>query len=73
MKSWRKLALFGAVAATVSIGEAAAANAGTYISFGTDQAACQSAAKQANATGRGKGYSFCYQTGPGHYSLYLDN
>lgn len=40
-----------------------------YIDFGTNQAACKSAAKQANATGNR--YSYCYETGPGHYSLYL--
>lgn len=66
---WRKLVLFGAVAATVSMVDAAVANAGDYIDYGTNQSACMSAAKQANATGnRG---SFCYQTGPGHYTLYV--
>ena len=40
-----------------------------YIDFGTNQAACKAAARQANASGYG--YSYCYETGPGHYSLYL--
>jgi hypothetical protein len=71
MNLWRKLVLFGAVAATVSMVDAAVANAGDYIDYGTNQSACMSAAKQANATGnRG---SFCYQTGPGHYTLYVGN
>ena len=69
MNLWRKLVLFGAVAATVSMVDAAVANAGDYIDFGTNQAACEIAAKQANAAGNG--YSYCYETGPGHYSLYL--
>jgi len=49
--------------------DAAVANADDYIDFGTNQAACKSAAQQANAAGNR--YSYCYQTGPGHYSLYL--
>jgi hypothetical protein len=69
MKLWRNLALFGAVAATVSTIDAAAANAGSYIDFGTNHAACKAAAQQANAAG--DRYSYCYETGPGHYSLYL--
>jgi hypothetical protein len=71
MSLWRKLVLFGAVAATGSMVDAAAANADSYIDFGTNQAACQSAAAQANATGNR--HSYCYQTGPGHYSLDLAN
>jgi hypothetical protein len=51
MNLWRKLVLFGAVAATVSMVDAAVANADDYIDFGTNQAACKSAAKQANAAG----------------------
>jgi hypothetical protein len=66
---WRKLVLFAAVAATLSIVDAAVANADDYIDFGTNQAACKSAAAQANATSNR--YSFCYQTGPGHYTLDL--
>jgi hypothetical protein len=69
MKMWRKLVLFVAVAATISIVDAAVANADDYIDFGTAEAACKSAAQQVNAAGnRG---SYCYQTGPGHYSLYF--
>lgn len=69
MSLWHKLVLFGAVAATVFMVDAAVANADDYIDFGTNQAACKSAAQQANASGnRG---SFCYQTGPGHYSLFF--
>jgi hypothetical protein len=45
------------------------ASVGNYVDYGTSQAACNSAAQQANATG--SGYSYCYETGPGHYSLYL--
>ena len=63
------LVLFGVIAAPVSLLDGAVANADDYIDFGTNQAACESAAKQANAAGHG--YSYCYETGPGHYSLYL--
>jgi hypothetical protein len=69
MNLWRKLVLFGAVAATLSIVDAAVANADDYIDFGTNQAACKSAAAQANATSNRN--SFCYETGPGHYTLDL--
>jgi hypothetical protein len=70
MNLWRKLVLFGAVAAAMCLVDAAVANADQYIDYGTNQSACQSAASQANATGnRG---SFCYETGPGSYSLYLE-
>jgi hypothetical protein len=72
MNLWRKSILFGAVAATVSMVDAAVASADSYIDFGTNQASCQSAAAQANAAG-GLRHSFCYQTGPGHYSLDLAN
>lgn len=37
------------------------------IDFGTNQDACQDAAHQANAGGNAS--AFCFQTGPGHYSL----
>jgi hypothetical protein len=47
----------------------AVANADDYIDFGTNEATCKSAAKQANAAGNS--YSYCYQTGPGHYTLYF--
>lgn len=69
MNVWCRSVVFGVVAAAVSIGNAAAANADDYIDFGMNQAACKSAAKQANALGNG--YSYCYETGPGHYALYL--
>lgn len=51
--------------------DAAVANADDYIDYGTNESACKSAAKLANANG----YSgaFCYQTGPGHYTLYVRN
>lgn len=58
------IAFIGAYAGATGV-----ANAGSYINFGTDQAGCKAAASQANATGHR--YSYCYQTGPGHYSLYL--
>jgi hypothetical protein len=72
-----KLVLFGAVAATLSVVDAGVANADQYIDFGTDQAACQSAAQQANAASAGSPgfhqHSYCYQTGPGYYSLFYAN
>jgi hypothetical protein len=40
-----------------------------YVDYGTNQSACESAARQANAGGHSG--SFCYGTGPGHYSLYF--
>jgi hypothetical protein len=72
MSLWGKLVLFGAVAATVSMVDAAVANADQYIDYGTNQSACKSAANQANAAG-GLRQSYCYQTGPGHYTLYFAN
>lgn len=69
MSLWRKSVLLGAVAATVSMANAAVASAGDYIDFGTDQASCKIAARQANAVN--DRHSYCYQTGPGQYSLYL--
>ena len=68
MKLWRNLILAGGVAAAVSLPGAAVANADDYIDFGMNEAACKSAARQANAAGTGR--SYCYETGPGHYSLY---
>ena len=62
-----KLVLCGAVAATVSLVDAAVASADQYIDYGTNQSACRAAAAQANAVGRRN--SFCYETGPGHYTL----
>jgi len=69
MNTWCMLVLIAAVAATASVVDTAVASADQYIDFGTNQAACKSAAKQANAAGHG--YSYCYETGPGHYSLSL--
>jgi hypothetical protein len=68
MKLWRNVILTGGVAAVVSVASAAVAYADDYIDFGTNETACKSAARQANAAGNS--YSYCYETGPGHYSLY---
>lgn len=70
MGGWRTLVLLGAAAATVSVVNAAVANADQYIDFGTNRSACQNAASQANARPGHRG-SYCYQTGPGHYTLFL--
>jgi hypothetical protein len=67
------LILFGIVAAAISMVDAAVANADSYIDYGTDQAACKAAAQVANATPHPGASSFCYQTGPGHYTLLLSN
>lgn len=67
MTLWGKLVLAGAVVASFSVVDAAVASADQYIDYGTNQSACQAAAQQANAVG--KRHSFCYQTGPGHYTL----
>jgi hypothetical protein len=71
MNVWLKLVLLAAGAATVSIAGAAVANAYDTIDYGTNQAACQAAEKQARAAGIR--YADCFQTGPGHYSLALDD
>ena len=71
MNMWQKFVLVGAVVATVSMVDVAVANADQYIDFGTNQAACKSAANQANAASERN--SYCYQTGPGHYTLYYAN
>jgi hypothetical protein len=68
---WRKLVLFGVVAATVCMVDAAVANAYDTIDYGTNRAACQAAEKQAKVAGIR--YADCFQTGPGHYSLALDD
>ncbi|PRC46998.1 hypothetical protein C6A85_87215 [Mycobacterium sp. ITM-2017-0098] len=68
MSMCRKLLIASAAVAALSAIDTAVANADDYIDFGTNQAACKSAAKQANAAGNS--YSYCYQTGPGHYTLY---
>jgi hypothetical protein len=66
-----KLAMSAAGAATISMAIAATANAYDTIDYGTNQAACQAAEKQARATG--VRYADCFETGPGHYSLALDD
>lgn len=66
-----KVVLLGVAATTVAMAAAAAAHADEYIDFGTNQAACKAAAQQANAAGNRP--SYCFETGPGHYSLNLDN
>jgi hypothetical protein len=71
MKMWRKLVLIAAGAASASMVDAAVANAYDTIDYGTNQAACQAAEKQAKAAGIR--YADCFQTGPGHYSLAVDD
>jgi len=68
MKFWHNVIVTAGIAAVVSIAGAAVANADDYIDFGVNEAACKSAARQANTAGNS--YSYCYETGPGHYSLY---
>jgi hypothetical protein len=67
---WRKWVLVGAVAAAFSAVDVAVASADN-IDYGTNQAAWKSAARAANAAGYGG--SFCFETGPGHHWLYLDD
>lgn len=67
----RYLAVLGAVAATVSMVNAAVANAYDTIDYGTNKAACQAAEKQLQAAGIR--YTNCYETGSGHYSLAWDD
>jgi hypothetical protein len=65
----RGVVLVSAAAACLSTLGAGVANADSYIDFGTNQSAFKSAARQANsASGR---RSYCHETGPGHYTLYL--
>jgi hypothetical protein len=74
MNLWRKLVLFAAVAVTVttvSMVDAAIASAYETIDYGTNQGACEAAEKQAKVGGFR--YADCFQTGPGHYSLALDD
>jgi hypothetical protein len=71
MNWWRKLFSCIALAVTVSVVDAAVAHAYDTIDYGTNQAACQAAEKQARAAGIR--YADCFQTGPGHYSLALDD
>jgi hypothetical protein len=68
MKLWRNVIIAAGLAAVVPGALAAVANADDYVDFGINEAACKSAARQANAAGNR--YSYCYETGPGHYSLY---
>ena len=70
MNVWRKIVLAVVMAAAVSTAPVAVAHA-DYIDYGVNQAGCKSAAQAANAAGYSG--SFCYETGPGHYSLYIDN
>jgi hypothetical protein len=69
-----KRVMFGFAALTLAFGgmvNAATASADEYIPFGTNQAACKAAAQQANAAASlGASRSYCYQTGPGHYTLF---
>jgi hypothetical protein len=51
---------------TVAMVTAGVAHADT-IDYGTNQAACKAGAQQANAGGNAS--AFCFETGPGHYSL----
>ena len=69
MAPLRRFVLVGAAAVCLSALGAGVANADSYIDFGTNQSACKSAARQANATSGRR--SYCYETGPGHYTLYL--
>jgi hypothetical protein len=71
MNLWHKVVLCGAAAATASVGHAAVANAYETIDYGTNQGACEAAEKQAKVGGYR--YADCFQTGPGHYSLALDD
>lgn len=71
MNLWHKVVLCSAAAAIVSTVSPAVANAYETIDYGTNQAACQAAEKQAKAAGIR--YADCFQTGPGHYSLALDD
>ena len=71
MSSSRKLASCVALAVAVSVVDAAVAHAYDTVDYGMNQAACQAAEKQARAAGIR--YADCFQTGPGHYSLALDD
>jgi hypothetical protein len=71
MNLQRKLVLLGVVAATVSLVDAAVANAYETIDYGTNQAACRIAVSQARAAGIR--YANCFETGPGSYSFAWDD
>lgn len=61
----------GIFALGVGVAMAPTANADQYIPFGPNQAACKAAAQQANAAkAPGASRSYCYETGPGHYTLF---
>lgn len=62
---------FAGAAALGGLVNAGTAGADQYIPFGTNQAACKAAAQQANsAASLGSSRSYCYETGPGNYSLF---
>ncbi|MBI3228513.1 MAG: hypothetical protein HYZ39_26025 [Mycolicibacterium cosmeticum] len=71
MNMWRKVILLGALAATFAMVDAAVAGAYDTIDYGTNQGACKAAEKQAKVGGIR--YADCFETGPGHYSLALDD
>ena len=71
MGTRQRLILMIAVAATVSMVDAAVAHAYDTIDYGTDRAACKAAEKQAKVAGYR--YANCFETGPGHYSLAVDD
>ncbi len=71
MNIWHRVVLCSAVAATVSIGHPAVANAYETIDYGTNQGACEAAERQAKVGGYR--YASCFETGPGHYSLAVDD
>lgn len=69
-----KRTLFSVAVMALPLGgmiNAATAGADQYIPFGTNQAACEAAAGQVNAAASpGFSRSYCYQTGPGNYTLF---
>jgi hypothetical protein len=69
MTRWRKVAGTAVIAVVAPLLTPSVAAADSYIDFGTNQAACKAAARQANQTSNRR--SYCYETGPGHYTLYL--
>ncbi|BBX69713.1 hypothetical protein MPSYJ_31740 [Mycolicibacterium psychrotolerans] len=65
--------IFGIAATILALGvfSAPTAAADQYIAFGVNETACKAAARQANAMAApGASRSFCYETGPGHYTLF---
>lgn len=66
---FRSVALAIAAAATTATAIAVSAPAhADNVDFGTNRAACQSAEQQLHASGNTS--ADCFETGPGHYSLY---